>query len=76
MDRVVYIDVPYIVKASTDGFIIYNNIGGFKNYHTHIKGLKTCKNLIRDIKRNKVPDSHYLRVSAIRLFGIDALKVI
>lgn len=67
MGQVVYIDLPYIVKTSTTGHIIYNNIGGFTNYHTHIKGLKTCQNLIRDIKRDKVPDSYYLRVSAMRI---------
>lgn len=66
MHRIVYRRGAYIVKKIRKGYYVYNKNRKDKE-HTHIHTLKTSKQLIDMIYKRKVPISHYLRVSILRI---------
>lgn len=62
----VYKDGIYQVKKDSRGYVLVNMIGTYEN-HGHIKRFKTCKKVISLMKREVVPDSKYLRGTALRV---------
>lgn len=69
MGRLVYRHKEYIVIEDdyrTGEHIIINTKGDYEN-HGHVKYLNTCKRLIHWIGKDIVPNSSYLRESALRL---------
>ena len=56
------------MEACETGFVVYNaKMNDFDNWHTHIKGKKTCIKFIDNIFSNTVPKSKYLRESVLRI---------
>lgn len=68
MGKIVYHKGNYIIteEHSKRGYIVINTEGTYLS-HAHIKKLSTCKMLISLIEKEVVPDSAFLRVSALRL---------
>lgn len=67
--KVVYRYKEYIVIEDdyrAGEHIIINTNGRYEN-HGHVKFLGTCKKLLGLIERNIVPDSTYLRETALRI---------
>ena len=68
MGRIVCHKDNFIIteEHSKRGYVVINTEGTYLN-HAHIKKLSTCKMLISLIKKEIVPNSAFLRVSALRL---------
>lgn len=64
--QTVYQFKEYKVIDSNRGHIIINTKGEYDN-HAHVKRLTTCKKVLNMIERHIVPDSTYLRGTALRL---------
>ena len=69
MGKLVYQFKEYIVIEDDHrkkGHIIINTLGKYEN-HGHIARLGTCKKLLSLVDKNIVPDSDYLRGTALRI---------
>lgn len=68
MGKIVYHKGNYIIteEHSKRGYIVINTEGTYDS-HAHIKKFATCKMLLSLMEKNIVPDSAYLRISALRL---------
>lgn len=69
MGKLVYQFKEYIIIEDDHrrkGHIIINTLGKYEN-HGHIKHLGTCKKLLNLMDKNIVPDSDYLRGTALRI---------
>ena len=68
MGKIVYHKNNYIIteEHSKRGYIVINTEGTY-SHHAHIKKLSTCKMLINLLEKEIVPNSAFLRVSALRL---------
>lgn len=68
MGKLVYTYKEFIVIEDDyrDGHIIINTLGKYKS-HGHVKYLGTCKNLLKMMDRQIVPDSDYLRGTVLRI---------
>ncbi|MDR7856106.1 hypothetical protein [Tissierella sp.] len=68
MGKLVYRFNEYIVIEDDHrkGHIIINTKGKYEN-HGHVRYLNSCKNLLKLMKRQVVPDSPYLRGTVLRI---------
>lgn len=65
--KLVYRNEEFIVTESRRGHVIINTNGIFSDNHGHVKKLSTCEMLIKLIHKEVVPDSDYLRKTALRI---------
>lgn len=67
MGRVIYIESEYrIIKISANSFIVVNT-KGHQGMHAHMAKRSTCQKLIKLVRSKQVPDSDYLKGSALRI---------
>lgn len=68
MGKLLHRHNQYIVieEENNRGVVLINTEGKYRN-HGHLKTLKTAKMMINLIERQIVPDSNYLRGTALRV---------
>lgn len=66
MCRVVDQVGDFKILTTSRGYVVKNINGSYDN-HGHFRKLGTCYKIIKMVQRKQVPNSKYLRESAIRL---------
>lgn len=67
MHRIVHQEGDFIVKKIRAGYYVYNRKRRSKDEHTHIATKDGYMDLLKFIRERKVPNSSYLRESALRI---------
>lgn len=69
MNNLVYRKYDFVVFRGRNGYIVYNTKKEFNQGHTHLKQMKSCKDIIEFAQRKVIPEgsSPYFITSLMRI---------